>query len=105
MELTAQERQAILSRAATVMPIHGTIEKKAVDNLNLDNDERAERAACALLFYPGGDPDDLAATIVDLVTDLMHLARRNDIDPDYVNLVAQDHYDAEVKEEREVEDE
>jgi hypothetical protein len=99
MELTAQERQAILGRAAAVMPIHETIEKKALANLDLNNDERSERAACALLCYPGGDPEDLAATIVDLVSDLLHLAHKNDIEPDYVTRMAQEHYDAEVEEE------
>jgi hypothetical protein len=99
VELTTQERQAILERVAAIMPIHETIEKKALADLNLDNDERSERAACSLLCYPGGDPEDLAATIVDLVTDLLHLAHKNDIEPDYVTQTAQEHYDAEVREE------
>ena len=99
MELTTQERQSILERTAAAMPIHETINRKYAENLNLNNDERSERAACALLCYPGGDPEDLDATIVDLVTDLLHLAHKNDIEPDYVTHMAQEHYDAEVEEE------
>ena len=99
VELTAQERQAILERMAAVMPIHETINRKYAANLNLNIEERAERAECALLCYPGGDPEDLDATIVDLVTDLLHLAHRNDIEPDYVTRMAQEHYDAELEEE------
>ena len=65
----------------------------------MTNEERAQRAEVALAAYPGGDPEDLTATIVDLVTDLMHLAHQNDIEPDYVAHVSVDHYDAEVREE------
>ena len=65
----------------------------------MTNKERAERAETAIAAYPGGDPEDLTATIVDLVTDLMHLAHQNDIEPDYVAQTSADHYDAEVKEE------
>jgi len=65
----------------------------------LTNEERAQRAEVALAAYPGGDPEDLTATIVDLVTDLMHLAHQNDIEPDYVARMAADHYTTEVEEE------
>jgi hypothetical protein len=45
------------------------------------------------------DPEDLSATIVDLVTDLLHLAHQNDIEPDYVLRVAGGHQHTEVEEE------
>jgi hypothetical protein len=36
---------------------------------------------------------------VDLIADLMHLAHANDIEPDYVARMSQDHYNTEVEEE------
>ena len=64
------------------------------------NMERAQRAKAALDAYQGRDAGDtLADNIVDLVTDLMHLAHQNDIEPDYVARQSQDHYSAEVEEE------
>ena len=65
----------------------------------MTNEEFAHRAEMAIAAYPGGDPEDLTATIVDLVTDLMHLAHANDIEPDYVASRAADHYTTEVEEE------
>lgn len=47
------------------------------------------------------DPDELATSIYDLVGDLLHLARLNDIEPDYIIHMAQMHFDAEVEEETE----
>ena len=38
-------------------------------------------------------------SIVDLVTDLLHLARLNDIEPDYITTTAQMNFWAEVQEE------
>lgn len=67
------------------------------------NADRAQRAEPALAAYQGRDAGDtLADNIVDLVTDLMHLARLNDIEPDYVAQAAADHYTAEVEEEVEL---
>jgi hypothetical protein len=43
----------------------------------------------------------LGDSIVDLVSDLLHLARENDIEPDYIIRMAQTHFDAEVAEEAE----
>ena len=64
------------------------------------NEDRAQRAEAALAAYQGRDAGDtLADNIVDLVTDLLHLAHQNDIEPDYVTHLAQKHYDAEVEEE------
>jgi hypothetical protein len=61
----------------------------------MTNEERAQRAEAAIAAYPGGDPEDLTATIVDLVTDLMHLAHLNNIDPDDVAQLAAVHFDEE----------
>jgi hypothetical protein len=67
---------------------------------------RADRAAQAMRGYPGykeimGDlPDDAAHIdcIVDLVTDLLHLAKMKcQADPDYILRVARVHFDAEAK--------
>jgi len=64
------------------------------------NADRAQRAEMALAAYQGRDAGDtLADNIVDLVTDLMHLAHQNDIEPDYVAQRAADHYTEEVEEE------
>lgn len=68
---------------------------------DLTNDERAATALAALESqekYHDGE-DGLGDMIVDLVSDLLHLARRNDIEPDYIIRMAQVHYDAEVEEE------
>jgi len=43
--------------------------------------------------------EELATAIYDLVADLLHLARENDIEPNYIIHMAQMHYDAEVEEE------
>jgi len=45
------------------------------------------------------DPDELATSIYDLIADLLHLARENGIEPDYVIEQAKMHFDAEVEEE------
>lgn len=74
-------------------------------NLIVTNNERAavgEKAVLAVFredIESGGI--DLATGIYDLVTDLLHLARENNIEPDYIIHVAQMHFDAEVKEEAE----
>lgn len=70
------------------------------------NEERAASAMKALLSqekYHDDWPEGLDASIVDLVSDLLHLARRNDIEPDCIISMAQLHYDAEVEEEAEKE--
>jgi len=64
------------------------------------NAERAQRAEMALAAYQGRDAGDtLADNIVDLIVDLLHLARQNGIEPDYIIHMAQMHFDAEVEEE------
>jgi hypothetical protein len=55
-----------------------------------------QRALVAVGFNHQGE--DLESGIVDLVANLLHLARENDIEPDYVIAQAQMHYDAEVEE-------
>lgn len=73
------------------------------------NKERAATARAALesqekyydLWRNEPDPESLGTSITDLVTDLLHLARQNDIEPDYVISTAQMHFDAEVEEEAE----
>ena len=67
------------------------------------NAERAEigRKAVMAVFSKeiesGGI--DLGTGIYDLVADLLHLARLNDIEPDYIIHMATMHFDAEVEEE------
>lgn len=66
------------------------------------NEERAVTAMAALESqekYRDVWPEALAESIADLVTDLLHLARLNDIEPDYIIHMAQIHFDAEVEEE------
>lgn len=63
------------------------------------NEERAASAMAALEAvekYHDAWPEGLADSIVDLVTDLLHLARQNDIEPDYVIHMAQTHLDEEA---------
>lgn len=64
----------------------------------MDNIDREKRAGVALRAYPGMEEEDISSSIVDLVTDLLHLARSLDIEPDYVTHMAQEHYQAEVEE-------
>jgi len=72
-------------------------------NLIVTNDERAaigEKAVLAIFrddIESGGI--DLGTGIYDLVADLLHLARENGIEPDYIIHMAQMHFDAEVEEE------
>jgi uncharacterized Zn finger protein (UPF0148 family) len=65
------------------------------------NEGRAETAMAAMQsqekYCEDGEP--LNSLIVDLVTDLLHLAHLNEIEPDYIINTAQTHFDAEVEEE------
>jgi hypothetical protein len=74
-------------------------------NLIVTNNERAALGEKAVLAVFREDLEsggiDLATGIYDLVADLLHLARENDIEPDYIIHMAQMHFDAEVKEEAE----
>ncbi len=68
------------------------------------NEDRAASALAALESqekYHGAWPEGLGDSIVDLVSDLLHLAHQNDIEPDYVIRMAQTHFDAEIEEEAE----
>jgi hypothetical protein len=59
------------------------------------NEERSLRARQALEVVAEYDPDD-PDSIVDLVTDLLHLARRQeDIEPEYVLRMAKRHFEDE----------
>ncbi len=62
------------------------------------NEERTAAARQALEAVPKYEPFD-TDSIVDLVTDLLHLAQQEGIEPDYVIHMAQIHFDAEVEEE------
>jgi len=72
-------------------------------NLIMTNNERAAIGEKALLAVFRDDIEsggiDLGTGIYDLVADLLHLARENDIEPDYIIHMAQMHFDAEVEEE------
>jgi len=67
------------------------------------NEECGEigRKALEAVGFPIENYDDLSTSIYDLVADLLHLARLNDIEPDFVIEMAQEHYQAEVEEEAE----
>ncbi len=71
---------------------------------NPTNEERAASALAALESqekYQDAWPEGLGDSIVDLVSDLLHLAHQNDIEPYYIIRMAQTHFDAEVEEEAE----
>ncbi len=51
--------------------------------------------------YQDAWPEGLGDSIVDLMSDLLHLAHQNGIEPDYIIRMAQTHFDAEVEEEAE----
>ena len=64
----------------------------------MTNAERAQRAEAALAAYQGRDAGDtLADNIVDLVTDLMHLAHHNGIMPFAAVQRAADHFEEEIQ--------
>lgn len=71
-------------------------------NLIVTNNERAAIGEKAVLAVFRDDIEsggiDLGTGIYDLVADLLHLARENGIEPDYIIHMAQMHFDAEVKE-------
>jgi hypothetical protein len=60
------------------------------------NKERAASALQAIEAVTKYDPYD-PDSIVDLVTDLLHLAQQVGTDPEYVIRTAKIHYDAEVE--------
>ena len=71
------------------------------DNDDPTNEERAEEALKVMMVsdkYFMGDQVE-AESLADLMADLLHLARRNGIEPDYVIRTAQMNFDAEVEEE------
>jgi hypothetical protein len=62
-----------------------------------DNERRAEYAFRIVLHYQQlrGDQDDMEGSIVDLMTDLLHLSDQYGTDIDYLQRVARDNYDSE----------
>ena len=72
-------------------------------NLIVTNNERAAIGEKAVLAVFRDDIEsggiDLGTGIYDLVADLLHLARENGIEPDYIIHMAQMHFWAEVGEE------
>jgi hypothetical protein len=72
-------------------------------NLIVTNNERAAIGEKAVLAVFRDDIEsggiDLGTGIYDLVANLLHLARENGIEPDYIIHMAQMHFDAEVEEE------
>ena len=84
------------------------LRRDTVDNIDREKQRnhrgsagRFFRAGVALRAYPGLEEEDIPSSIVDLVTDLLHLARSLDIDTDYVQWIAQAHFKAELKEAQE----
>ena len=61
-------------------------------------EKRAGELYRAYLGKGNGDPEDGESTIVDMVADLLLLARSLDFDTDRILRLAQMHYDAEVAE-------
>ena len=66
-------------------------------NLIVTNNERAAIGEKAVLAVFRDDIEsggiDLGTGIYDLVADLLHLARENDIEPDYIIHMAQMHFE------------
>lgn len=58
------------------------------------NEQRAERAYRVVLAY--AEDEDIAAGIIDLATDLLHLAPQYGLDADDVQRMSLHHYEAEV---------
>jgi hypothetical protein len=71
------------------------------NKLSPTNEERAAAARAALESQGKyrAPEDMLSEMIIDLVSDLLHLARLNDIEPDYIINAAQINFDAEVEDE------
>jgi hypothetical protein len=63
----------------------------------LDNDQRADRVM-AVFDVPPYDQDDLAGSLQDLLTDLLHLADRKGIDFEHVLTAARNNHAAEADE-------
>ncbi|TSA08037.1 MAG: hypothetical protein D4R73_09275 [Deltaproteobacteria bacterium] len=64
------------------------------------NNERAAIGEKALdAVFDHCHKEEIGTSIYDLVADLLHLARENGIEPDYIIHMAQMHFDAEVEEE------
>ena len=60
----------------------------------MTNEQRAERAYRAVLAY--SDDQDIEAGIIDLATDLLHLAPQYGLDMDDVQRISRHHYNAET---------
>ncbi|MGA2229239.1 MAG: hypothetical protein ABSH41_32790 [Syntrophobacteraceae bacterium] len=60
----------------------------------MDNETRIKRAISALEFYSNED-DDLSSNTIDLLTDLMHLCKRQEIEFQRCLLVAEVNFEAE----------
>jgi hypothetical protein len=63
----------------------------------MDNIDREKRAGVALRAYPGHEEEDISSSIVDLVADLLHLARSLDLDTELIIRCAKMHFCAEVE--------
>lgn len=63
----------------------------------LTNEERARRAAKALLAY--SDPDDEFINLLDFLADLMHLCGRKDYDFEHALSLARMHFEEEQDDE------
>ena len=68
--------------------------------MEITNAERAKRAAQTLEAYKRAyaAPDcDMHEAMTDLITDLLHLARTKNIDPERTLAMAQYHFETETK--------
>lgn len=61
-------------------------------------EQRAERAYRAALAY--SEDGDIESAIIDLTTDLLHLAPQYGLDTDELQRISRHHYNAEVNQRR-----
>jgi hypothetical protein len=62
----------------------------------ITTEERCNRAYRVTLIYAHDqNHEDIEAAIIDLTTDLMHLAEQYGVDVDYLQRVSRDHWHAE----------
>lgn len=62
------------------------------------NEKRAElafRTVLAFQSYGGGDPDDIEASIIDLATNLLHLAEQYGLESDDLQRTSRHHFNDE----------
>ncbi len=59
------------------------------------NNEKADRALGCLWDHPAFESEDIEASITDLITDLRHLADREELDWERISRMAEGHFEEE----------